>query len=94
MLSIVYAECGKCALYAGCRYTECRGTKSLPLKWNPVNIRLGWKRLTVTNALTYYKVEFITAVSSFIVQVPGPTKWRMGLGREREREREFEERVR
>jgi len=38
----------------------------------PTNIRLGWKGLTVTNALAYCGTELITAVKSFIV--PGGSK--------------------
>ncbi len=34
----------------------------------PTNIRLGWKRLTATNALAYYRRETLAAVKSFIKQ--------------------------
>jgi len=33
----------------------------------PANSELGWKRLTVTNALTYFTTELITGVKGFIV---------------------------
>jgi hypothetical protein len=38
---------------------------------SPTNIRLGWKGLSGTNTLAYYKKPQITAVISFIVQDPG-----------------------
>ncbi len=40
----------------------------------PTNIRQGWKWLEVANALAYYDTATITAVKSFIVQVPGVNK--------------------
>ncbi len=33
----------------------------------PTNIEIGWKRLTVTNAITYCNTELITGVKGFIV---------------------------
>ncbi len=38
----------------------------------PANIRLGWKKLTVTNTLAYYDMEVITAVKSFVVEFVAP----------------------
>jgi hypothetical protein len=34
------------------------------------NIRLGWKKLTVTNMLVYYTKELIKAVKIFMIQAP------------------------
>jgi hypothetical protein len=54
--------------------------RSLPIEWSlegaslgyalvlPVNLRLSWKRLTVTNTLAYYTVIVFTAAKSFIVK--------------------------
>jgi hypothetical protein len=35
----------------------------------PSYVRLGWRGLTVTNALAYRGVAFITAVKCFLVQL-------------------------
>ncbi len=37
----------------------------------PTNLRLGWERLGVTNALAYYSSATITAVKSLIVHAQG-----------------------
>ncbi len=37
----------------------------------PVNIRLGWKRLIVTNTLAYCGAEIVTTVKSFTVEETG-----------------------
>ncbi len=37
----------------------------------PVNIKLGWKLLTVTNTLAYYGTELITAENGFMMQAWG-----------------------
>jgi hypothetical protein len=37
----------------------------------PANIRLGWKLMEVANTQAYYDMATITAVKSFMVQVPG-----------------------
>ncbi len=37
----------------------------------PLNIRLGWKDLPVTNTLAYWKYFQISAVKSFITLIPG-----------------------
>ncbi len=36
----------------------------------PLNIKLGWMRLTLANALAYYDMARTTVVKSFIVQAP------------------------
>jgi hypothetical protein len=36
----------------------------------PANIKLGWKRMSVVNALAYYIPATITTVKSFILQGP------------------------
>jgi hypothetical protein len=36
------------------------------------NVRLGYKRLTVTNTPAYYDTEFITAIKSYTLQAQGP----------------------
>ena len=42
---------------------------------SPINIRLGWKGLSETNTLAYYKYPYITAVKSFIVKAPGTVEF-------------------
>ncbi len=43
------------------------------------NIRLGWKRMAVENALTYYDAATVTATKCFIVQGPVVGKARSRL---------------
>ncbi len=38
---------------------------------SPTNIRLGWKGLTWTKPLAYYKNSYFTAVKSFITLITG-----------------------
>jgi hypothetical protein len=38
MLTVVYAECRKLALYADCRYAECSGASNRNLLKNPVHV--------------------------------------------------------
>ncbi len=38
---------------------------------SPAHIRLGWKGLSGTNTLAYYKNLYFMTVKSFIVQAPG-----------------------
>jgi hypothetical protein len=52
----------------------------------PANIRLGWKRMAVANALAYYHMATIVAVKSFIVQahrlsplIEAPHYWLLAL---------------
>jgi hypothetical protein len=48
------------------------------------NLRLGWKGLTGTNTLAYYKHSLIAVVKSFITLTPGcllynsPNSWSLG----------------
>ncbi len=37
----------------------------------PANIRLGWKRETLTNTLAYYSMKLFTSVKSFTAQALG-----------------------
>ncbi len=37
----------------------------------PANIKLGWKRMTVANTLSYYNKAIITALKGFIVNALG-----------------------
>ncbi len=68
-----YAECR----YAQCLHADCRGSthsvesckRLYRCRLKP--IRLGWKYLTVTNALAYNTAELITVVISFINLVNG-----------------------
>jgi len=41
----------------------------------PQNIRLGWKRLSGTNALAYYKNLQLTEVKSLITLAPGGVRF-------------------
>jgi hypothetical protein len=63
---LYYKFFGRCNLF--------RTIKSCIVYHCQLNIRLGLRRLTVTNALAYYSNEFITVVKYFIIEAAGMFK--------------------